>query len=185
MRHMTAWTLWITGLPGSGKSTLARALHSKLEAKDIHAQILSVDDLRKAMTPKPTYSEEERKNVYATLVFVAKLLNQNGVNTIIDATGNLRTYREQARTTLKNFAIAYARCPLEVCIAREERRKNAFGAPKAIYEKGHTGKSATVPGLNVPYEEPLDAAVIIDTDKETITEGVEKLLNFVLNLLES
>jgi len=181
---MKGWTLWITGLPGSGKSTLAHALRDRLETRGIHVQVIAVDNLRKVVSPKPTYSEEERKNVYATLVHMAKLLNQNGVNTIIDATGNLRVYRERARMVLENFAIAYARCPLEVCIAREISRKERFGAPTAIYEKGSTGRSATVPGLNVPYEEPLDAGVIVDTNKETVAECVERLLNFVLNSLE-
>lgn len=181
---MKAWTLWITGLPGSGKSTLARALHARLEAEGIHTQILSTDDLRKVMTPKPMYSEEERENVYATLVFVAKLLNQNGVNTIIDATGNLRRYRELAREDLESFAIAYVKCPLEVCVKRERGRRRCFSAPKEIYEKGSDGRSATVPGLNVPYEEPLDAEIVVETDKETIGECVGGLFRFVLSSLE-
>ncbi len=163
---------------------LAHALRDRLEAVGVHAQIVAVDDLRKAMTPKPTYSEEERENVYSTLVFVAKLLNQNGVNVIIDATGNLRRYRERAREALGSFAVAYARCPLEVCMARERGRRETFGAPTAIYEKGATGKSSTVPGLNVPYEEPLDAEVVVDTDRGTAEEDAEKLLGFVLDSLE-
>jgi adenylylsulfate kinase len=182
---MKGWTIWITGFPGSGKSTLAHALRDRLETRGVHVQVLAVDDLRKVMTPKPTYSEEERENVYATLIFVAKLLNQNDVNTIIDATGNLRAYREKAHRILENFAIAYAKCPLEVCIARESGRRETFGAPTAIYEKGSTGRSTTVPGLNVPYEEPLDAGVIVNTDKESVTENVEKLLNLVLSSLKN
>ena len=181
---MTAWTLWITGLPGSGKSTLAHALSRRLEAKGIHVQILSTDALRKVMTPKPTYTEDERENVYATIVYLANLLNQNGVNTIIDGTGNLRKYRDLARKTLKNFAIAYAKCPLTTSIRRENRRRNPYGAPANVYRKGQTGQSTTVPGLNVPYEEPLEAEITVMTDKQTIEETVEVLLSFILNTLE-
>jgi len=174
----------MTGLPGSGKSTLARALRDRLKVKNIYTQIVAVDDLRKAMTPKPTYSEEERENVYATLVFVSKLLNQNGVNVIIDATGNRCSYRKRARLALDNFAIAYIRCPLKVCMAREKNRKEAFDAPTTIYEKGVTGKSITVPGLNVAYEEPRNADIIIDTDAGTVAGNVERLLSFVLSSLK-
>ena len=145
---------------------------------------MSTDALRKVMTPKPTYSEEERENVYATIVYIASLLNQNDVNTIIDATGNLRGYRDLARGTLRNFAIAYAKCSIEVCMKRESRRKNAFGAPADIYSKGQDGRSTTVPGLNIPYEEPLDAEVVVRTDEQTLEECVEVLFNFVLNTLE-
>jgi adenylylsulfate kinase len=177
---MTAWTLWITGLPGSGKSTIAYALQSTLKIKGIHTQILSTDDLRKVMTPKPTYSGEEREKIYATIVFIAKLLNQNGINTIIDATGNLRLYRALARNTLKPFAIAYAKCSLNVCIRREEERGETFGAPTEIYKKGKDGRSITVPGLNVPYEEPRNADIVVDTEKLIIAECVEKIYNFII-----
>ena len=92
--------------------------------------------------------------------FIAKLLNENGVNTIIDATGNKRKYRDLARATLTNFALAYTKCPLEICIERENIRKMIFGAPSEIYRKGYNGRSTTVPGLNVPFEEPLDAETV-------------------------
>jgi adenylylsulfate kinase len=140
-----------------------------------------MDSLRKVMTPRPKYSDEERENVYATLIFIARLLNQNGINTIIDATGNLRKYRELARKELNKFAIAYTKCPLVICIERESRREKTFDAPTEIYDKGRNGRSTTVPGLNVPYEEPFEAEIVVRTDKETVDESTEKLYNFILN----
>ena len=180
---MDAWTIWITGLPGSGKSTLTHALNHKLKKNGICAQLLSTDELRKVMTPKPTYSEEERENVYATIVFIAKLLNQNGINAIIDATGNLRRYRDLARRALINFAIVYVKCALEVCVERERGRKKAFGAPAEIYEKGLNGRSTTVPGLNVPYEEPLDADIVVRSDEQPIEDIIKEIYSFILNSL--
>ncbi|MEM3722104.1 MAG: adenylyl-sulfate kinase, partial [Candidatus Bathyarchaeia archaeon] len=90
----SGWCIWITGLPGSGKSTVANLLVKFLLQKGIRAQLLSSDVLRKYLTPKPTYSLEERDIVYSTLVYIAWLLTQNGVNVVIDATGNLRRYRD-------------------------------------------------------------------------------------------
>ena len=46
---------------------------------------------------------------------------------------------------------------------REAHRKAAF-SPKGIYEKSaKTG--ANVPGVNVPYDEPINPIVIIDSDR--------------------
>ncbi len=83
------WCVWITGLPGSGKSVVSRALINLLKKEGVAAQLLSSDELRKTLTPNPTYSLEEREIVYAAISYTAKLLTDNGVNVIIAATGNL------------------------------------------------------------------------------------------------
>ena len=172
---MQAWTLWLIGLPGSGKSAIAKRLRYKLEDRGVYAQILSTDELRKVMTPNPTYSEEERETVYATVVYFAQILNMNGVSVIIDGTGNRKKYRDLARSTLKRFALVYVKCPLEITIEREKNRRNST-APKGIYEKALTGKSATVPGVNVPFEEPTDATLTVYTDRMGASECADEII---------
>jgi adenylylsulfate kinase len=176
------WCVWITGLPGSGKSTVANLLLEKLKAKNIHAQLVSIDMLRQVVTPKPSYSEDERDMVYGALVFTARLLVKNGVNVVIDATGNRRRYRDQAREQIHKFVEVYLRCPLDLCIQRETQRRDTHLAPKQIYKKGLVGKSRTVPGVNVPYEEPTHPELIIDTDKQTPDESAQRILDALTKL---
>lgn len=183
MQTPKGWCIWITGLPGSGKSTVANLLLEKLNARNIHAQLVSVDMLRRSVTPKPSYSEEERDIVYASLVFTAKLLAENGVNVIIDATGNRRRYRDSAREQIEKFVEVYLRCPLEECMKREKHRKNTHLAPKRIYRKGLAGKSKTVPGVNVPYEEPIHPEVIIEADKKTPEHSVQIIVEALPSFL--
>ena len=185
MRDREGWCVWATGLPGSGKSTIADLLLEKLKARKINAQSVSIDMLRHAVTPKPTYSEGERDTVYAALVFTAKLLTENGVNVIIDATGNRRRYRDQAREQIPKFVEVYLRCPLDLCVRREAQRKNTYQAPTQIYKKGLAGKSRTVPGINVPYEEPTHPELVIDTDKHTPEESAQKILNTIIKRYET
>jgi len=179
MRGQDGWCVWVTGLPGSGKSTVANVLLEKLRARNIHVQLVSIDMLRHAVTPEPTYSEEERDTVYAALVFTAELLTENGVNVIIDATGNRRRYRDQARKQIRRFVEVYLRCPLDLCIEREAQRKNSYQAPRQIYKKGLAGESETVPGINVPYEETEHPELVIDTGKQTPEDSAQKILNTV------
>lgn len=179
------WCVWITGLPGSGKSTIAHLLVNKLKLMGIHAQIISSDALRKIITPNPQYNEEERDIVYGALVYIAKLLTDNGVNVIIDATGNRRKYRDHARQVISRFMEVYVKCPLKVCIEREKKRGiDFYGAPKDIYAKAFKGESKTVPGLGVPYEEPLNPEIIVETDKLSPEECVEKILGIIVKNLE-
>ena len=173
------WCVWITGLPGSGKSTIANLLLKKLKALNFYAQIVSIDMIRKYATPQPTYSENEREVVYGALVFTAKMLTENGVNVIIDATGNRRRFREQARQAIPHFMEVYLECPLEVCVQREAKRKNTYLAPSDIYKKAEEGKAQTVPGVGAPYEEPFNPEVKVDSSWLSAEQCTEKILTAI------
>jgi adenylylsulfate kinase len=95
----------------------------------------------------------------------------------MDATGNLRKWRELARELIPGYAEVYLKCPIELCIQREQERVETREAPKDIYRKGSAGWP--VPGTVVPYEEPLNPEVVIEVDKaslEEIAERIEKII---------
>jgi len=170
------WVVWITGLPGSGKSVVAHALQRILADRKVESQILSSDELRTVMTPRPRYTKEERDAVYETLAFIARLLSKNHVNVIIDSTGNLRKYRSACRRRVERFAEVYLDCPLETCISREQKRRVRFNAPTRIYEKARTGKSKTVPGVGALYQKPLSPEVTVDTSKLSPAESASRIV---------
>ncbi|HVP93335.1 MAG TPA: adenylyl-sulfate kinase [Acidobacteriota bacterium] len=176
MSQLAGWCVWITGLPGSGKSVVSEALLKLLNESGVNAQLLSSDALRKIMTPNPTYSLEERDIVYATLVYIAKLLTQNDVNVVIDATGNLRRYRENARKQISRFFEVYLECSLEVCTEREAKRGKTYHAPRQIYAKALQGEAPTVPGIGQPYEPPLNPEIRIDAVQHTPEQIAKRIL---------
>jgi adenylylsulfate kinase len=173
---MAGIALWVTGLPGSGKSTLSDAL----KALEPGFVILRMDELRRVATPEPTYSEEERDILYRSLVFVAKTLTGLGHNVIIDATGNLRKWRELARGLIPGYGEVYLRCPVEVCMKRERGRAETHAAPPDIYEKARRGWP--VPGVSAPYEEPVNPEVTIDAEHMPLEEQVEAVMELVVRL---
>jgi adenylylsulfate kinase len=166
---MKAIGVWLTGLPGSGKSTLAE------EVRKIHPDfiVLRMDDLRKIVTPEPTYSGEERDIVYRCLVFIAATLVGHGHSVVIDATGNLRKWRDLARTLIPRYGEIQLKCPVELCIERERQRREGYGAPGEIYEKAKTGWP--VPGMSAPYEEARNPELLIEVDKTTFFDAAERI----------
>jgi adenylylsulfate kinase len=166
--------IWITGLPGSGKSTIADAFRER------HPEyvILRMDEFRKVVTPEPAYSDAEREMTYRALVYTAKVLTDQDHSVIIDATGNMRRWRQLARELMPNFTEVYLKCSIPECRQREVMRKDTHAAPKDIYRKGAEGWP--VPGVNVPYEEPLRPELTIDTEFTAIDKAVQMIEGIVL-----
>lgn len=175
-----AFAVWFTGLPGSGKTAIASRAKALISKKGIDVKILQLDEIRRVLTPDPKYTDEERDIVYLSLGYMAKLLVESGVNVFIDATANRRKYRDAARKMIPRFAEVFVRCPLSVCMEREARRKAVF-SPKGIYEKS-ARKGANVPGVNVPYEEPLKPEIVVDTDKMKPDESGRKVADAIIAL---
>ncbi len=170
-----AWAIWITGLPGSGKTTIARAVHTLLKGERL--KILQLDEVRKVVTPQPKYTEEERDIVYSSLAYMAKVVTECGIDVIVDATANRKRYRDLARQLIPNFAEIYVKCTLDVCIERESARLAEY-SPKGIY-RSSVAKSATVPGINVPYEETSNPEIVIDSEKTGPQEAAEIIVKYI------
>ena len=170
---MGGLAVWITGLPGSGKSSVADAL------KKEHADFIVVrmDELRKVVTPNPSYSDTERNLVYRSLIYLAKKLTELGHDVIIDATGNLREWRDLARSVIPGYIEVYLKCDIGECRRREMARQDTRSAPKDIYKKGEQGWP--VPGVNVPYEEPVNPEVVIDAGSTSVEAAADIISDYL------
>ena len=178
-----SWVVWFTGLPGCGKTTIAKEVKARLEERGIEVKVLELDEIRRVITPKPTYTDQEREVVYASLAYMAKLLFEVGTNVIVDATANRRRYRDRARELVPNFAEVYVKASLQTCIEREQGRKAVY-SPQGIYAKA--GKvDATVPGVDVAYEEPVDPGVVVDAEGQGSDQNAEVVVDWILETFEN
>jgi len=173
MSIQQGFALWMTGLPASGKSSITRELVKKLAIRGVSVVVLESDEMRTLLTPEPTYIPEERDAFYRSLTLIGELLTRNGVNVIFDATANKRTYREYARTLIPRFVEIFVLCPLDVCMQRD---------PKGIYRRAAAGTAGTVPGMQSPYEPPLNPDITLDGRKppEAEADSVLDKLKYLL-----
>jgi adenylylsulfate kinase len=167
------FAIWLTGIPASGKSSIAMELVKQLHARRVPVVVLESDEMRKILTPAPTYSDEERSRFYRALAQIGTLITRSGVNVIFDATANKRAYRDHARQAISKFLEIYVVCPQDICIKRD---------PKGIYAQAALNIATTVPGIQAAYEPPispeltLDGQALPDLEAARIIDDLTQLL---------
>jgi adenylyl-sulfate kinase len=160
-------TLWFTGLPCSGKSAVADRVAEILKEGGHRVERLDGDIVRKSLTRDLGFSRADRDENIRRVTFVAKLLTRNGVFVLTSFISPYRDIRAEARAEIGDFLEVYAKCPLEVCIARDV---------KGLYKKAMAGQIKEFTGVSDPYEEPENPEILLETDKENLEESADKVL---------
>ncbi len=170
---MKAPVIWLTGIPGSGKTTLAIDLEKYYKQNSLPVEILDGDEIRKTLSKDLGFSPEDRKEHNRRVIFVAQILSKNGVTTIIPLISPYRETRDFARKEIPNFVEVWVKTSVDECKKRD---------PKGLYKKALAGEIKNLTGLQAPYEEPQNAELILDTEKQNVEESVEIITSTVKKL---
>jgi len=164
---MKGVTVWFTGLPSSGKSTVARILERQFRQKGLKCELLDGDVVRTNLSKGLGFSREDRDLNIKRIGFVCHLLTRNDVIAIAAAISPFREVRDYNRKLIGDFVEVYIKCPVDECEKRDV---------KGLYKKARAGEVKGFTGVDDPYEEPLHAEVICETDKESAEESAEKVI---------
>ena len=161
MEHK-GFTLWFTGLPCSGKTVLADAVAEELRAKGMKVERLDGDIVRKSLTKDLGFTEEDRNMNIERVTFVAKLLTRNGVAVLASFVSPYNKIRAYSRNEIGDYVLVYVKCSLDECENRDV---------KGMYAKARAGEIKDFTGIDHPFEEPSEADIIVETDKQTVEES--------------
>lgn len=164
------FVMWFTGLPCSGKSTLAKLISDRLASLNIEAQVLDGDVIRSKLTSDLGYSEHDRNENIKRIGYVAKLLTENGINTIVATISPYSQARSNVRKELSKFIEIYVRCDIDICAKRDV---------KGLYKKAYAGEIMNFTGVSDPYEPPENPEITLDTGMESEAQSVAKVLDFL------
>ena len=170
LNKKNGFVLWFTGLSGSGKSAITSRLEPKIKTTGKNVEILDGDVVRQSLSKDLGFTEADRKTNLERITFVAKLLSRNGVATLVSFISPYISARDTARKETTNFIEVFVKCPVEVCIERDV---------KGMYKKAIAGEIKNFTGISHPYEEPPSPELVIETDKETPEESVERILDYL------
>jgi adenylylsulfate kinase len=170
-----------TGLSGSGKTTIAFNVKEKLAAAGINIEVIDGDEYRKTICKNLGFSYDDRVENLRRLGFVGKLLLKNGVITIVSAINPFEKIRKELTDNAENIKTVWINCNLETLIERD---------PKGLYKRallpdGHPDKIKNFTGINDVFEEPKNPDLVINTDEETPEESSQRLVDFILQYIDS
>jgi adenylylsulfate kinase len=168
--------LWFTGLSGSGKSTIANAVENELHHMGYLTMLLDGDNVRTGINNNLGFSESDRKENIRRIAEVSKILIQGGVITLCCFVSPTEELRQLAKEIIgrQDVIEIYVNTPVEVCEQRDV---------KGLYAKSRKGEIKDFTGVNAPFEEPLNADVVVQSGVATVDECVKAVLQKVIPVI--
>ncbi len=169
--------VWFTGLSGAGKTTLAKGLEKMMHNTGYLAQVLDGDNIRTGINNNLGFTEEDRMENIRRIAEVSKLLMNSGIITINSFISPTNEIRALARDIIgaEDFVEVFVKAPIEVCEERDV---------KGLYKKARAGKIKNFTGIDSPFDEPVDADIVINTAENEIEDSVKKIYDFLLPKIE-
>jgi sulfate adenylyltransferase len=170
--HKQGLCLWFTGLSGCGKSTIASALIPMLMEHGRQATVLDGDVVRTHLSKGLGFSKEDRDTNILRIGFVAGEIARHNGTVICAAISPYRNTRNEARkmSGTDRFVEIWVSTPLEVCEERDI---------KGLYAKARRGEIKGFTGIDDPYEEPLNAEIVLDTVERTPEENARAIIQYL------
>ena len=162
------FVLWMTGLPCSGKTTIARKL------RELYPELAVIDgDELRAQSSSNDFSREGINENNRNAVNLAKDFSMSKP-VCVSLISPFKKNREDARKIIgtKRFIEVYIKCSLPTCEERDV---------KGMYKKARRNEIKDFIGINTNYEIPYNPDLILDTEKLSLEESVNKLLLYLKN----
>ena len=99
--------------------------------------------------------------------FVANMLSRNDVVAITAAISPYSDVRDEIRENTETFVEVYTECSIDELTRRD---------PKGLYKKALAGEIKNFTGISDPYEAPENAEIVVNTERETLEESLDKIV---------
>ncbi|HEX5105216.1 MAG TPA: sulfate adenylyltransferase subunit CysN [Pirellulaceae bacterium] len=165
-------TVLFTGLTGSGKTTLAFALERKLFDQGRAVVVLDGQNMRRGISKDLGFTSDDRSENLRRSAEVARLFNDAGILVIAAFLAPDEAVRQKAADCIgrERFLVVHLDCPLETCRQRDT---------EGHYKLADSGEIALFPGVTSPYEPPAGPDLKLATDKLSVAECLERVLDLL------
>ncbi len=161
--------LWFTGLAGAGKSSLANLVEKRLHSLGRHTYILDGDNLRRGLNRDLDFGDADQVEHVRRTAEVARLFVDAGMIVLVAVTSPFRRERRAARELFEpaEFVEIFVDTPIELCEERE---------PDGIYQKARIGELHDVSGVDLTYEPPEQAEIVVSGAEGSAEQIAERIV---------
>ncbi len=163
--------IWITGLSGSGKSTTAGRVVDVLRSRGLQVIQLDGDELRGVFGEDGYLAQNHGSEARFSLAFkysrLCKYLGDQGQLVVIATISLYHEIHLWNRENILNYFEVF------LDIDQEELRRRD---PKQIYSRFDAGDLVNVVGLDLPFDEPVDAQLRLTEEGRTPSQVAELII---------
>ncbi len=170
----------MTGMSGAGKSTIAFGVQRVLKEMGYNVEVIDGDEYRNGLCNDLGFSKEDRNTNIRRLSFVGKVLSRNNVICIMSAINPYDDIRREVKENNPLEKTVFVDCDIDTLVGRD---------PKGLYRRAllpddNPDKIHNFTGISDPFESPVDADLIINTNEESVEESIRKLISFIFKNTE-
>lgn len=149
--------IWMIGLSGSGKTTLGRQVARQWRETAPNVVFLDGDEMRKIFRNdrgELAYTVEGRRENAERIAALCDILDRQNINVVCCILSIFPEMRAQNRKRFSRYFEVFMDAPMEVL-----RRRDI----KGIYAARERGETSNVVGIDIPFERPAAADMVIDS----------------------
>ena len=168
--------IWFTGLSASGKSTLSESLYSELKKLGLkNVILLDGENIRKELN-NFNFEASSREEIGFQKAEIALKFNKNNNIVLVTGIAHKKKWRYDVRSMFKNYIEIYLKCSSDACAKRDF---------KDNYRKAIAGELKNFIGVHEQYEEYEDYDLMVDTEKNSISDCSDIILAFISGFLNN
>lgn len=173
MQQSTGFVIWLTGMKRAGKTTLATHVVSRFNLAGRRAELFDEDGEAAVLLQGLGPSKEDQATAVRRLGVAAKAVSRVGGVAVCAALSPYREARELLRKEARRFVEVFVDCPMEALMQRDGK--------EASYKKAMAGELTHVVGVDLPYEPPAHAELVLRTDLEPVEACVTRIFQALVD----
>jgi len=172
-QQSTGFIIWLTGMKKAGKTTLANQLAQRLTQAGRVVQLLDEDGEAKFLFEGLGPSKDGQVTAVKRFGYTAKAVARAGGIAVCAALSPYREPREQLRRESRRFVEVFVDCSIEKLMDRDGK--------EAYYKKAMTGEITQVAGVDLPYEPPVHAELVLHTELEPVEASLTRIFQTLVD----